>query len=292
MAGDLYYPNNSLLLPGNGADGGNTFTDFSPTPKTVTGYGGITTETEQFLFGGSSILFDTSKYLGVPYSSDFALGTGDFTLEARLRHTTLSGYQTLYDQGYVASGALLVQSDNGSGKWVVYIGGAAVAVESGGTVAANQWYDITITRAGTAVTIRRDGVTVATGTTSASITSTADILLGIGSGTNFLRAYSNDIRLTKGVARRTADFTPSTSPFPTSTAALSGIVEDATGTPAARLVRAYREDTGALIGSATSDGGTGEYSILTNYGGKHSLIAYPASGESLPALIRDGVLPA
>ncbi|MBD9407127.1 hypothetical protein IB236_17415 [Acidovorax sp. ACV02] len=291
MAGDLYYPNVSLLLPGNGADGGTTFTDFSPTPKTVTRYGGITTETEQFLFGGSSILFDTSKYLGVPYGSDFALGTGDFALEARLRHTTLSGYQTLYDQGYVASGALLVQSGNGNGKWIVYIGGVAVATESGGTVAANQWYDITITRVGTAVTIRRNGVTVATGTSSASITSTANVFLGIGSGSNFLRAYSNDIRLTKGVARRTADFTPSSLPFPTSAVALSGYVEDATGAPAARVIRALREDTGALVGSVTSNGTTGLYSISTTYGGAHTLNAYPAAGENLPALTLRGVIP-
>lgn len=71
----------------------------------------------------------------------------------------------------------------------------------------------------------------------------------------------------------------------------SGNVKDAGGSNAARLVRAYREDTGALVGSATSDGTTGDYSLATPYSGTHSLAAYPATGESLPALVLRGVTP-
>lgn len=72
---------------------------------------------------------------------------------------------------------------------------------------------------------------------------------------------------------------------------LQGTVNDASGNPAARLVRGLREDTGAVVGSATSDAATGFYSVPTEYGGASTLIAYPAAGENLPALALRGVVP-
>lgn len=73
--------------------------------------------------------------------------------------------------------------------------------------------------------------------------------------------------------------------------ALSGVVKDAANAAAARLVRALREDTGAAVGYATSDAVTGAYSIDTPHIGAHTLIAYPAAGENLPALTLRGVVP-
>jgi hypothetical protein len=45
-------------------------------------------------------------------------------------------------------------------------------------------------------------------------------------------------------------------------ARVSGVITDADGNPAARIVRAYRRDTGALIVSTTSDAVTGEYELI------------------------------
>ena len=71
----------------------------------------------------------------------------------------------------------------------------------------------------------------------------------------------------------------------------SGTVRDATGAFAARKVVASREDTDALVGTATSDATTGAYSIDTMTTGAHTLVFYPAPGESLNAIVRRGVLP-
>lgn len=43
----------------------------------------------------------------------------------------------------------------------------------------------------------------------------------------------------------------------------SGVITDAAGEPAARVVRLYRRDTGVLLASASSDGVTGAYELLT-----------------------------
>ena len=72
---------------------------------------------------------------------------------------------------------------------------------------------------------------------------------------------------------------------------ISGNVTGATGTPVARLVRAFREDTGALVNSTTSDATTGAYTISTPYSGEHTVVAYPVTGENLPALVHHGVIP-
>ena len=78
---------------------------------------------------------------------------------------------------------------------------------------------------------------------------------------------------------------------PLATYALSGLVRNASGTFAARTVRAFREDTGAFVGTAVSDGTTGAYSITTADTSAHTLVAYPAGGEALPALVLRGVVP-
>ena len=72
---------------------------------------------------------------------------------------------------------------------------------------------------------------------------------------------------------------------------LSGVTTGSTGTPVQRPVRAQREDTGAYVGGVISNAATGAYTIATNYAGEHTLVAYPVTGENLPALVHHGVIP-
>ena len=64
-----------------------------------------------------------------------------------------------------------------------------------------------------------------------------------------------------------------------------------TGSPVARAIRAQREDTGAYVGGVISNATTGAYTIPTEHPGEHTLVAYPATGENLPALVHRGVIP-
>ena len=72
---------------------------------------------------------------------------------------------------------------------------------------------------------------------------------------------------------------------------LSGTVTGSTGSPAARAIRAIREDTGAYVGGVISNATTGAYTIPTEYPGEHTVVAYPVTGENLPALVHHGVIP-
>lgn len=100
------------------------------------------------------------------------------------------------------------------------------------------------------------------------------------------------VRITTAQRYSGTSYIPDTAPFDYGVSyLLSGTVTGSTGTPVARVIRAMREDTGALVGHITSDAGTGAYTISTEHPGEHTLIAYPAAGESLPALTLRGVVP-
>ena len=74
---------------------------------------------------------------------------------------------------------------------------------------------------------------------------------------------------------------------------LSGTVRDTAGALAARRVLAYLRSTGALVGSTTSDGTTGAFSISATVGDEHVVVALPGDAETTTnALVFDRVLPA
>ena len=73
--------------------------------------------------------------------------------------------------------------------------------------------------------------------------------------------------------------------------ALSDTVTGSTGSPAARAIRAIREDTGAYVGGVISNATTGAYTIPTEHPGEHTVVVYPVAGENLPALVHHGVIP-
>jgi hypothetical protein len=175
--------------------------------------------TAQYKYGTGSMVFDgTGDGLFVPYNPNLVM-SGNFTIEFWINFTSKTGYQTIYSFGYGISGDIILQTGNGDGKIVVYTGNpsAAVATDSGSTVNTSQWYHIAVVRNGSTITIYRDGVSVGSGTSAtAHNPSTASTLI-IGGGSNsgfnnyYFNGYIDDLRVTKGYARYTSNFTPPTS---------------------------------------------------------------------------------
>lgn len=80
--GDPHFGKVSLLLHMDGTNGSTTFTDSSATPKTVTAVGDARISTAQTLFGGSTGYFDgNGDALSVANSAALDFGTGDCTIE-------------------------------------------------------------------------------------------------------------------------------------------------------------------------------------------------------------------
>jgi len=209
---DLYRSQVSLLLHGDGANGSNTITDNSPTPKTVTPAGNAQNSTAQFKFGGSSIAFDGSgDYLTLPANSSLEMGSGDFTIEFWLRPTSVAGNAHILAQ---QAQDFTVQFNGGfSDNLTVYDGTNRVI----GAVSTSVWTHVALLRASGQLQGYLNGVASGsswTNTSSSIFTLSSGYIGARWTGGFSYNGYIDDLRITKGIARYTANFTPPTAPFP------------------------------------------------------------------------------
>lgn len=298
MAGDPHYNDVSLLLHMDGVDGSTTFTDSSPASKAVTAYGNAKISTAQSKFGGASAYFDgNGDYLGAPASTNFGFGTADFTIEFWVCPASLptNSAKVIYDQRYALSDKLPTLLTYTGGNVIYGTGGTDKITSNAGALAVGINTHIAVARSSGVTRLFVNGLLAGSAWTDATDYAISRPIIGgagdFPSGPYNFNGYIDELRITKGVAHYTATFTPPTAPFPDRAPQLSGTVKNASNAPAARLIRAMREDTGAFVGEATSDAITGAYTINCKSTGAHTLSAYPAAGENLPALTLRGVVP-
>ena len=208
----------SLLLHGNGANGSTVITDSSGSPKTVTAVGNAQISTTQSKFGGSSLAFDgTGDYLSVPNDGTLQMGSVNFTIEFWIYFNSLSGYQTPFDKGVVSTGALVLQTDLNNGRMIVWVQGVPLITESSNGSTAT-WTHYALVRNSGTLKLYRNGAE--TGSVANSTDFNSAETVGIGAyasyspGSVSVNGYIDDLRITKGVARYTANFTPPAAPFP------------------------------------------------------------------------------
>ena len=217
--GDPYFSSVTLLLHGEGTNGSTTITDSSSYAQTVTASGNAQINTSQFKWGSASINLDGSgDYLTIADTASIDLGSGDWTIECWLRWNSISGFQTLYDHGLVASGGIVIQTGNGDGKWTVYTSGVLRVSTSASSPSTGQWYHYAFVQNGSLITIYQDGVNVGSGTSSVALSSTVNAGIGnrVSNAAFGFNGWVDDVRITKGVARYTSNFTPPTAAFPDS----------------------------------------------------------------------------
>jgi hypothetical protein len=206
----------SLLLHGNGTNGSTTITDNSPSPKTVTAVGNAQISTAQSKFGGASIAFDGSgDYLTVPSNTAFAFGTGDFTVELWLR---INAYQQTYTtflgtrpDGNAYTNAWSLDYDNSGGLYA--FSNAFIALKTA-ALSTGVWAHIAFVRKDNVCFIYKDGVFQSSQANTQDFSQQTFSVGAAGNGSGPVNGYIDDLRITKGVARYTANFTPPAAPFP------------------------------------------------------------------------------
>jgi len=217
----------SLLLNGIGA-AGSPVVDSSPSPRSLTVLGNAQISTAQGKFGGSSIYFDGgSSYISTPASGAFQFGAGNFTVESwvyQANNTTgyPSGIQSIMGQyqlgvnGNASFGLLAIE---GRPQAAFFAGSSLVAViNAPNALALNTWNHLAAVRNGNLVTLYVNGVSVGSAALSASLDiSSRNVAIGADSiGAGGWNGYLSGLRITKGFARYTANFTPPAQAFPVS----------------------------------------------------------------------------
>ena len=166
-------------------------------------------------YGTGSMYFDgTGDYLKIPYSPNLQFGTGAYTLEFWLNTSSVS--QWLVFNAENNSGIRLYVQSNGTLELDEQVANADNNIYSTATVNDGVWHHIALSRAGGAGTkMFVDGIYQSQQASAYNFNDSVPYYIGTRSNlSGFLTGYIDDLRITKGYARYTANFTPPTAAFP------------------------------------------------------------------------------
>lgn len=169
---------------------------------------------------GWSVYFDGSgDYLTIADATAIRLGGSAFSIEAWIYPTTSNQNAEIVSKrafGAFGSYALFINSsnqlcfvadNNTTSPWAISL--------AGGTITANSWSHLAVTRVGTTWTIYINGSSVASTSSSIGITDTATSL-SIGAyptGQNAFTGYISNVRIIKDDSAYYSAFTPQTIPL-------------------------------------------------------------------------------
>ena len=236
IANDTNYNNVSLLLR-NGSPVSLYFPiDESPVAKTLTFSGGAGFSTSVLKYGSGALSFNGTGGVSAAYNTDLDLAGGNFTIEAwvqlnsylgggtgativsRYTSTSRSFYFNIYYSSFQASYFLYFGwTTNNSNDLIAY---AAIPTPN-----LSSFSHYSVVRNGSQILFFVDGVQRTTASQSSPIgtlfNQPTPLEIGSANSTtgytpNALNGYIDDLRITKGIARYTANFTPPTAQLPAS----------------------------------------------------------------------------
>lgn len=220
-----------FLMHADGADASTVFSDVAG--HTITTHANAQVDTAQSKFGGAAAYFDgTGDYLSAADSNDFEMGSDDFTIDLWFRtQTVAAGSDGIVSKGntvgyspfliYRTGTSLYFYATSADGSWDIC---SATAM---GTIAADTWYHLAVVRNGNTFTTYLNGTAQSTCVSSAALwNNTEALLIGVQTPTpaNEIQGWVDEVRISKGVARWTANFTPPTMQYTTGGIVLTGNV--------------------------------------------------------------------
>jgi hypothetical protein len=204
--------NTSLLLKGTDAG----IIDKSQSVKSITLNGDVKSSTTQTKYLSSSMYFDgTGDWLTIPTSTELNMGTGDLTVEAWLYQTSApADYQMIVSSvGSNGNYYITIRGGGTGGQVEINVGGVAFQVSLNNSVTDNTWYHFAATRSSGTWNIFINGTSIGTASSAGAWDlGNGGMYVGrFGGGTAYAwPGYMSDVRITKGLARYTANFTPPT----------------------------------------------------------------------------------
>jgi hypothetical protein len=215
---DWIYSNHnmdSLILNMQGTAGTAVFTDESPNALTVTPVGDVELVADA-TYGTVASFDGNGDYLSLTGNSSFQFGTGDFTVEMWVYISANAANQQTFLDIRGAATATPFTFGIYQSKLLIYDGAVR---QSSATVTSGQWYHFAACRSGGTLRLFIDGISYYSASSTTNFTTGANSIY-IGRGFDAAAYYTNGLigplRIKKGVARYTANFTPPTGLFPVS----------------------------------------------------------------------------
>tara|TARA_B100001059_G_scaffold110319_1_gene110423 strand:+ start:1484 stop:3511 length:2028 start_codon:yes stop_codon:yes gene_type:complete len=199
----------------------NRFVDNSATGHTVTPYvSPAVTAFGPFLSssvykasvnGASSI----GGYVAAATSTDWQFGSGNFTVEFWTYPLGTGNWVIAHGDGSIAGTSISWQY--GHGTFDFYYGSSYVQITSP-TLTLNSWQHIAVVRNGATITVYKDGTSTGTGNIGSNTLNTGGTdPFYVGNypdaGSGYINGYLSDVRVVKGTAVYTSNFTPPTAPL-------------------------------------------------------------------------------
>lgn len=206
----------SLLMHFDGSNGSQTFVDSSSNALTVTASSTAQINSTQSKFGGASLLCNASDdRLTISDNPNLNFGTGDFTVECWLYMTGSFGCPFSKNGDDDWSAAYGWELSNTYTAFFVASGAALF----GPAIPQNQWVHLAAVRNNGTCTLYIDGVSVASQALPGNLSNVYDLTIGNryitsqGGWCRLFPGYIDELRIIKGYAAYTSDFTPPDLPF-------------------------------------------------------------------------------
>lgn len=216
----------TALLHYDGTNGSTMVIDSSALHLNPVNTGVILTDSVA-KFGPTSGAFNGTTSVMALGDKPGRLGNVDFTIECWVYpQASTSRFPCIfgnYTSWYGGNGGLAIFVGHFSAdrtKYQVALNGTFPAIQSAATIVLNQWIHVAVVRYNNVITLYLDGVangsyTVPAGQSFDGVGNATSVGLAADTTADgYLHACMDEFRITKGLARYTANFTPPASAFP------------------------------------------------------------------------------
>lgn len=260
-----------LLMQSDNTDGNTSFVDSSVGGEshTITVHGDVHHSTDLATFGSTSYYFDgDGDYLRISDSDDWHFADEDFTIDFWMYNKNPNDYLIIMSQWKESGG-----SDR---SWVIYTKNevlttyykdsnntTVIHLSSDIAINSDTWYHIAIVRDGSNSYLFINGKqsdlnTNVSGTISDS---SNPITVGCHDETGwYYQGYIDELRISKGLARWTTDFTPPTEPYNELTQTTPLAISSVSATPVSGIAPLEVDFT------VSATGGTEPYEFEWDFG--------------------------
>lgn len=205
----------------HGTPGSRVFTDVSRAPKQLIPYGRTHVSSLQSVLKESSAYFQGSNdWIEIADSDDLSFISSNFTIEAWIYQLSSSATSVILarnDGSYPSGFEFTLYVNPGQILGFGFYGTSFQGAEAGSAFALNTWHHVAVVRIGSAFTLYRNGIAVASFTSSQSLRNTsARTTIGRDYETlqngRFFNGFISDVRCTL-YPRYAGSFVPPAIPF-------------------------------------------------------------------------------